>query len=115
MENYVNITLSKDNTTTNYLEERKMKERIKNRKRIFEITLNKEVLNEFLLRILFYAILIVSFMALILFIASIMAMVEAGTITRAIVVTFLSIFWFIAMYFIYLFFFYGRYNGEDYW
>ena len=37
MEYYVNITLSKDNTTTNYLEERKMKERIKNRKRIFEV------------------------------------------------------------------------------
>lgn len=112
--NYVNITLSIDNTTTNNLEERKMKERFKNRKRILEVTLNREVLNEFLLRILFYAIVMTSFVALVLFIASIVAMVEAGTITRAIVITFLCIFWFVAMYFLYLIFFYGRYNGEDY-
>ena len=91
-----------------------MKHRIANRKKIFEVTFNRDVFNEFLLRILFYAILMVSFVALVLFVASIVAMIEAGTITRAIVITFLCIFWFVAMYFLYLIFFYGRYQGEDY-
>lgn len=91
-----------------------MKERFKNRERIFEVKFNKAVWDRFMLKMLYYMIAIVSVVALILFIASIIAMAEAGTITRAIIVTFLCALWFVGLYFLYIIFFYGNYDDGNY-
>lgn len=91
-----------------------MKERFKNRERIFEVKFNREVWDRFMLKTIYYLIATVSVVALILFIASIIAMAEAGTITRAIIVTFLCALWFVGLYFLYVIFFYGNYNDDDY-